>query len=139
MFSKKENFIRLVFLLIFIGIFALIAVHFLREDGDFIANSMSNYAASEYGYVAEIGFVAFIIAEFIVGFLLLDGKNWKMKTAAALFFLCGICLIFATIFNDDIDGIIETRCDYIHLTAAIIVFTICPAKIFLLGSNFRKK
>ncbi len=138
--DKKEiKLIKTDIILISIGILALIVIHILREDGNFIKNSLSNYAASEYGYIASIAFYLFAFVNITIGILFIDIKNKYIKIGSILFLLSGLFTVLLTIFHVDGNGIIETYREYIHVISACLLFITYPLLILFNGSQFRTR
>jgi hypothetical protein len=137
--KNKNNLSKFAILLILIGISSSIIVHFLRNDGSLIENSLSNYATSKYGFIINLGLYSFALADIIIGLMLINYKNWKINLSSLLFFLCSICLITVAIFHGDGNGLIETQNEYIHLTATFILFSTCPIIILLIGQSIKTK
>ncbi len=137
--KKEDNLIRADITLISIGILALIAIHLLSSDGSVIKNSLSNYAAGEYGYIVSTVFYLFALVNVTIGILFFHFKNKKVKLGSLLFFLSGIFIVMLTVFHVDGNGLIETYNEYIHVISASLLFLTYPALILINGLQFKTK
>lgn len=137
--TKENKLIRIDISLISIGILLLVAIHFLRTDGSFIGNSLSNYAASEYGYIVNIAFYMFALVNIIIGVLFSHYKNLKIRISSFLFFICSVFIVLLTVFHSDGNGLIETPNEFVHIISAISLFLMYPIIILLSGLQFKTK
>ena len=137
--KKEKQIINTDIALITIGILLLIVIHFLRDDGSFISNSLSNYAATEYSNIANLAFYIFSLANILIGILFIKFNNIKIRISSFLFFLAGFFIIMLTIFHSDGNGIIESFVEYIHVISASLLFLTYPIIIILNGLQFKSK
>jgi hypothetical protein len=130
---QKNTLQKLSLFFLLAGLFNSVLVHILRKDGDWIANTLSNYAINEYGIIMQIGFIFFALSCLLIGIFLWKDKIFLTKLSSILFFLCTLCIGLAIIFPVASNGLVITASDYVHLVVALILSSLFPLIVMSLG------
>ncbi len=140
----QNKLIKLILLLLSIGFINLMLVHLLRTNGNWISNTLSNYAINEYGIIMQVGFIFIALACITIGILFKNttkniskqyplNKIILIKIISWLFWFCALSIVTAIIFPVSINGLVITTTDYLHLISALALSFTLPLIVLFVG------
>ncbi len=125
-----------------ISVFLLVVVslHFLQPDMNLMTRYISEYIASQYGWLLRIAFFGLGIAQILLAIGLYRLQNAHIHSIAGSFLLtiAGVAYIGSGVFDSDLQGATPTQNGMIHDQIGFIWFFAFLATTFIYSRKLRR-